>query len=272
MPVIFRFTHQISPGIRNTGKPRRRFTCAGWEQIIFLQSIPVRVAVYQDNIYHGPNVVQAFAAYDLDRVEVLKGPQGTLYGRNSTAGLVNFISRKPEIGGELNGYLRAEVGEYETTNFQGAVGIPISDTVAGRASFAFNRNTGLWDNSNPDSGQDNAGRFEDVSGRVQLLIQPNESFVHTSQRALYICRPGYRTFQKRWRRMPTGRHAGPDLRRFQLPGFHGFYRYGRFSRDIHDKGQGGTGCNRRDYRYNVQLRRINTHIFNGFRFCRTYPV
>ena len=186
------------------------------------------VAVYQDNIYHGPNVVQAFAAYDLDRVEVLKGPQGTLYGRNSTAGLVNFISRKPEIGAEANGYLRAEVGEYETTNFQGAIGIPISATVAGRASFAFNRNTGLWDNSNPDSGQDNAGRFDDISGRFQLLIQPNDQLSILLNGHFTYADPDTEPFKNIGVACPPGVTPGLTSAGSNCPDFTGFTDTGDF--------------------------------------------
>jgi iron complex outermembrane receptor protein len=133
------------------------------------------VAVYQDNVYHGPNVTHAFAAFDLDRVEVLKGPQGTLYGRNSTGGLVNFISRKPTIGGDVSGELGLEFGDYQTINVGGAIDIPFSETMAGRVAFAVNRNEGFWDNNNPASGVDHSGRIEDYSARAQLLFKPDDA-------------------------------------------------------------------------------------------------
>jgi iron complex outermembrane recepter protein len=131
------------------------------------------IAVYQDNVYIGPNVAQAFGVFDLDRVEVLKGPQGTLYGRNSTGGLINFISRKPEIGQAGNGYVDVEMGEYGTVNTQAAIGLPLSDTLAFRLAFAENRNDGMWRNDNPDSGVSRSGNTNDVSVRAQLLYQPN---------------------------------------------------------------------------------------------------
>ncbi len=132
------------------------------------------IAVYQDNVYHGPNVVHAFGVFDLDRVEVLKGPQGTLYGRNSTGGLINFITRKPEIGGQTNGYLAVEVGDYGTVNMSGAIGLPVSQTLAARLAFSQNRNSGMWRNDNPASGVDRSGTTNDITVRAQLLYQPTD--------------------------------------------------------------------------------------------------
>ena len=59
------------------------------------------VAIYHDGVYLGSNIVHGFPLFDLDRVEVLRGPQGTLFGKNTTAGLVHYISRKPEIDSEI---------------------------------------------------------------------------------------------------------------------------------------------------------------------------
>lgn len=131
------------------------------------------IAVYQDNVYIGPNVAQAFGVFDLDRVEVLKGPQGTLYGRNSTGGLINFISRKPEVGKEANGFVNVEVGDYGTIDTAAAIGLPLSDTLAVRLAFAENRNDGMWRNDNPASGVNHSGNTNDISVRAQLLYQPD---------------------------------------------------------------------------------------------------
>src|SRR3546814_7332729 len=69
--------------------------------------------------------------FDLERVEVLKGPQGTLYGRNTTGGLVNFIASKP--GDRFEGGLTTELGNYGTYNFEGYFNAPLSDTLALRS-------------------------------------------------------------------------------------------------------------------------------------------
>ena len=126
------------------------------------------VAVYQDDVFIGANPAQGFSAFDLNRVEVLKGPQGTLYGRNATAGLINFVSRKPELGKAVNGFVRAEIGRFNTTNFEGAVGVPLGDATAARLALSYNRDDGNIKNSNPASTK-GAGRNDDFSGRLQLL-------------------------------------------------------------------------------------------------------
>ena len=126
------------------------------------------VAVYQDDVFIGANPAQGFSAFDLDRVEVLKGPQGTLYGRNATAGLINFVSKKPELRKPVNGFLRAEIGQFNTTNFEGAIGAPFGDATAARIAIAYNRDDGNIKNSNP-AAKHGAGRNDDFSGRAQLL-------------------------------------------------------------------------------------------------------
>ncbi len=126
------------------------------------------VAVYQDDVFIGANPAQGFSAFDLDRVEVLKGPQGTLYGRNATAGLINFVSRKPELGKSANGFVRAEIGQFNTTNFEGGIGVPLGEATAARIALAYNRDEGNIRNSNPAS-RSGAGRNDDLSGRAQVL-------------------------------------------------------------------------------------------------------
>jgi iron complex outermembrane receptor protein len=71
--------------------------------------------------------------YDLDRVEVLKGPQGTLYGRNASGGAINVITAKPKLG-SVSGFIEGQVGNYNLWQGTAAVNLPIGETVAIRAS------------------------------------------------------------------------------------------------------------------------------------------
>ena len=93
------------------------------------------VALYSDDVYISSPVLTPFQFFDIERLEVLKGPQGTLYGRNTTGGAIKAISNKPTDEFEFNG--RALIGEFETTEFEAAVSGPISDQL--RARFAIQK-------------------------------------------------------------------------------------------------------------------------------------
>jgi len=116
------------------------FNLRGVSQNDFGDQHEAPVAVYTDDVYVASMGAVAGALYDLDRVEVLRGPQGTLFGRNATGGLVHYISQKPTFTGD-SGYLNADIGEYSPNNvpqyqLEGAVNIPVGDEVATRFSFA----------------------------------------------------------------------------------------------------------------------------------------
>ena len=111
-------------------------------------SLDPATAKYVDGIILGKAHGSGVDMIDLARVEVLKGPQGTLYGRNSTAGAVNFISRAP--GEEFGLDLRASLGEYNLGSFSGRVDMPISDTFRMSASYYNRERDGFWDQTNSD--------------------------------------------------------------------------------------------------------------------------
>lgn len=105
--------------------------------------------IYIDEVYLVSPAMLGFQLFDLERVEVLKGPQGTLYGRNTTAGAMKFISRKPTE--EYEGYLSADYGRYDHFILEGALGGKIAQGLTGRVAvqtsqrndgFQLNRATG----------------------------------------------------------------------------------------------------------------------------------
>src|SRR4030095_9700282 len=80
-----------------------------------------------------PTNLTATEFYDMERVEVLRGPQGTLYGKNATGGVVKMITAKPNVDA-FSGNIDGEYGSYNDERYKGAINIPITDTVAIRAA------------------------------------------------------------------------------------------------------------------------------------------
>ncbi len=99
------------------------------------------IAFNIDGAFIGRGQEEGVAFFDIERVEVLKGPQGTLYGRSSSGGAINVITKAPEIG-HFNGYARFEVGNYNTRRGEGAVNVPINDMLALRLAGNFNQRDG----------------------------------------------------------------------------------------------------------------------------------
>ena len=114
------------------------------------------VAVYQDDSYTSSITAASFPVFDLARVEALRGPQGTLFGRNATGGAVQFISAQPTD--KLDGYLSATYGRFNQVVLEGALSGPLSDTLTARISGQYTRDDGYIKNitpGQPDRGADN---------------------------------------------------------------------------------------------------------------------
>jgi iron complex outermembrane recepter protein len=127
--------------------------------------------IYVDDVYLVSPAMLTFGLLDLERIEVLKGPQGTLFGRNTTAGTVNFVSRKPTDS--LDGYLNLDYGRYERAVVEGAIGGPLSDTLAGRVALQTIQQGDGWQ-VNRLTG-DKVGEIDRTSVRGQLLWTPSEA-------------------------------------------------------------------------------------------------
>ena len=99
--------------------------------------------------------------YDLARIEVLRGPQGTLYGRNATGGVINVITHKPNFDG-IAGYVDAEFGDYDLMRFRGALNVPVSDSLAFRVAGLSLERDGYTQNL---AGGQVPGIADDLDGR-----------------------------------------------------------------------------------------------------------
>jgi len=130
------------------------------------------VGFYVDQVYYGRPAAGAFDFIDVERIEVLRGPQGTLFGKNTTAGAINITTRAPTFDREY----QAELTGGNLGFFQGKVSIsgPIAgDVLAGRISGSFTRRDGVIDNVTT-GGTDN--NINNAGVRGQLLYRPNENF------------------------------------------------------------------------------------------------
>ena len=116
----------------------------GISLVNFSDSWESPVSIYVDEVYRGNPAGSAIQLFDLQRVEVLRGPQGTIYGRNTTGGLVHYVSNKPSY--EFEASLSGEFGSYDQQIFEGMVSGPLMDGVRGRLAVKSSRNDGWQTN------------------------------------------------------------------------------------------------------------------------------
>ena len=146
----------------------------GVGQLDFVINTDPAVGVYVDGVYIARSIGSMMDLMDLERAEVLRGPQGTLFGRNTLAGALNLISRRPTMD-EFNAKLTLAAGENDYAQFNGAFNIPITDNVAARISL-MQRQKGGYVRANPDFyddlwlGDDNTTGF-----RGQLEFLPSDA-------------------------------------------------------------------------------------------------
>jgi iron complex outermembrane receptor protein len=129
----------------------------------FLSTDQQPVGVYQDEVFLGSRAVHMSQVFDLQRVEIVRGPQGILFGRNTTAGAFSFYSHKPDDF--FGGYGQITYGSFGQFNAEGAINVPLGDTVAARVSGLFRSSDGWAKNVNTGT---KAYGFDSVALRGQL--------------------------------------------------------------------------------------------------------
>jgi iron complex outermembrane recepter protein len=186
------------------------------------------VGVYVDEVYQAVRASHGQQLYDLEQIEVVRGPQGTLFGRNTTGGAINFITRKPGLSGS-NGYFTAGYGNFNRINVAGAVeftpaedrlGIRIAGTYVDSDSYVknrlpagvntssafglsrLNRNTGI-----------NPGGSESYGFRLTVRAKPSETLEVTLKGYAAKTKGGTET------PLPTGQSLTSDLINYQSPNF-----------------------------------------------------
>lgn len=181
---------RLTPGVHisgNVGGQMSQFTIRGVTQNDFNDAIEAPVAVYVDDSYIPNMQGQTFGLFDLERVEILKGPQGTLFGRNATGGLVHYVVSKPTD--EFEGRVDGTYGRFNSAKLEGTVNLPLSETVALRVSGLLDRNDSYWKNVYPAGAAggvpvnlggvtnpccQDEGYSNTLAGRVQLQFKPND--------------------------------------------------------------------------------------------------
>jgi iron complex outermembrane receptor protein len=149
------------------------FAIRGVSMISYNPSQASPIGVYADETYIGATYLHGLGIFDMERVEVLRGPQGTLYGKNTTGGAINLFSRSPDIDAGTSGYATLGIGDYGTQYAKAAVeGTLAEGTLAGRIAINYRENDGFYDNHiGPDMAQ-----TKHHAARLTLNYQPTERF------------------------------------------------------------------------------------------------
>ena len=146
------------------------FAIRGLGSSVFNMGFEPTVGTFIDGVYVSRSgLVASSDLLDLDRVEVLKGPQGTLFGKNTTGGVIHFITNKPSFD-EVEGFAEVTYQEYDQVRVRGVVNVPVQDNFAARIAASWHNGDGYLDNANGEDLNDR-DRF---TIRGQLLFEPDD--------------------------------------------------------------------------------------------------
>ncbi|MCZ8132236.1 MAG: TonB-dependent receptor [Steroidobacteraceae bacterium] len=164
-----------TPGVYVSGDGggnQQQFTIRGSTQSDFSILAEGPNALYVDDAYQVTQLGQMFALFDIDRVEVLKGPQGTLFGRNATGGLIHFVTKRPTR--EFEGYADVAFGRFDSLRLEAAFGGPLAEGLSGRVSAFHYSHDPIYDNAFSAAGLPPTPQFLAAQGRGPLTVAPGE--------------------------------------------------------------------------------------------------
>jgi iron complex outermembrane receptor protein len=155
------------------GRAFPRFYIRGYGNTDFRLNASQPVSLIYDEVVQENPILKGFPIFDVDQIEVLRGPQGTLFGRNTPGGVVKFDSVKPSS--EFGGYVNASNATYNTANIEAAINVPLSKDWSARFSALYQHRDDFVGNSL--TGEDDVYEgYDDRAARVQVLYEPGEDF------------------------------------------------------------------------------------------------
>lgn len=164
----------FQPGSNSSGSAQNaQIFIRGVGQFDFIPTVDPGVGVYVEGVYLGRSVGGVFDLIDTERVEVLRGPQGTLFGRNTIGGAVSVVFNKPQID-VREGYASLTVGNDSWVEAEGAVNLPLGHNIAARVSGGFTERDGYAESD--FAPEIDFGNQESHQFRGQLLWEPHEQF------------------------------------------------------------------------------------------------
>ncbi|MFT3965226.1 MAG: TonB-dependent receptor [Sphingobium sp.] len=187
---VLNLVPNASAATQQHGRPRWwiRGVGAGQQQI----DLASPVGFYLDDVYISNASATGLPLFDIERVEVLRGPQGTLWGKNTTGGAVNVISKRPSLRGDDDNYVKLEYGSYDNKIAEGGLGTTIvDDKLAARLSFRIDDRGGRFNNLY--TGEKSNAIYDSVF-RGQLLAKPTD----TLQALLNVHYRRYKTQGSYW--------------------------------------------------------------------------
>ena len=167
--IVSQVPNLQASGVAGDGMPIFSLRGVSMNDFSFNQNSPV--AVYMDEVYKGNPSLLGVQMYDLERVEVLRGPQGTLYGKNSTGGAINFIAQKPNFDG-YEGYLTLGAGNFSRKKLEGAFNAPVTDSLALRLAVTTLEADGWQENKT--AGVDDGSAIDEYGARISVMWEASD--------------------------------------------------------------------------------------------------
>jgi iron complex outermembrane receptor protein len=152
----------------SNGRAAPRFYIRGLGNTDFDLAASQPVSVIMDDVVMENVILKSFPLFDVEQVEVIRGPQGTLFGRNTTAGIVKFSTAKPRQ--DFDGYTKLSLGNYGTRNLEAAVGSGLTDELSARVSL-LSQHRDHYINNSFSNEKDVMGGFDETAGRLQFLYE-----------------------------------------------------------------------------------------------------